>query len=147
MHESLLAGSTGEVRFSLVSASGPGKVGVFTSGNFGQVVDQLWFTKSGGSAPQSKSAGKLASSQAEAGDGGVFMKDGKAMINEVTWAYANGTPCKPGTGMPKSGADGAEVLSPASAGSAPAASAASTAAVALLTFIGAAAVLARGASR
>ncbi len=147
MHESLLAGSTGEVRFSLVSASGPGKVGVFTSGSFGQVVDQLWFTKSGGSAPQSKPAGKLASSQAEAGDGGMFMKDGKAMINEVTWAYANGTPCKPGAGMPQSGADGAEVLPPASAGSASAASAASTAAVALLTFIGAAAVLARRANR
>ena len=144
MHESLLAGSTGEVRFSLLDATGPGKVGVFTSGNFGKVVDQLWFTKSGASAPKSMSAGKLASSQAEAGDGGVFMKDGKAMMNEVTWTYTNGQPCDPGTGMPKSGADYVEALPQASpAPSIPAGSTASTAAVALILLIGVAAMRAR----
>ena len=115
MHPSLLQGSTGEVRFSLLDATGPGKVGVFTSGSFGKVVDQRWFTKQSSSAPKAQPGPAIAATQAEAGDGGVFMHNGKAMINEVTWTYANGQPCKPSAGMPRSGADSAQGITASAA--------------------------------
>ncbi|MDU3135066.1 MAG: TIGR03773 family transporter-associated surface protein [Winkia neuii] len=44
MHESLLEKTTGPVRWKLSSFSGPGNMYVFTSGNFGEVVGQKWFT-------------------------------------------------------------------------------------------------------
>lgn len=102
MHESLLAGSTGNVTFSLVSATGPGKVGVFTSGNFGKVVDKVWFTSSPGAA---KAQPAKIVSEKEAQLGQVFVKDGKHFVKEGKWELPSGESCTPRRGMPRTGVD------------------------------------------
>lgn len=102
-HESLLQGSSAEVTYSLVSASGPGNVGVFTSGNFGKVVGQRWFTRSVSSAPSATAGGKITLTEEKATAGQVFVKDDKHFIKEVKWTYPNGAECKPGSGLPRSG--------------------------------------------
>ncbi len=50
MNKSILDQTTGEVVWQLTSFSGPGAMEVFTSGNFGQVVGQRWFSGANGSA-------------------------------------------------------------------------------------------------
>ncbi|OKL48676.1 TIGR03773 family transporter-associated surface protein [Boudabousia marimammalium] len=49
MSESLLHQTTGKVTWTLNSFSGPGKMEVFTSGNFGTIVGSHWFSNAGGS--------------------------------------------------------------------------------------------------
>ncbi|RRD45202.1 choice-of-anchor M domain-containing protein [Tessaracoccus sp. OH4464_COT-324] len=106
-HESLLAGSAGDVTFTLVSASGPGNVAVFTSGNFGQVVGKRWFTRTVGGADAAPT-GKITLTEDKAGEGDVFVKDGKHMIKEAKWTDSKGQPCKPKRGMPRAGVDDGE---------------------------------------
>ena len=48
MNESVLENSTGEVRWRLTGFEGPGDMEVFTSGNFGKVVGEKWFSATGG---------------------------------------------------------------------------------------------------
>ncbi|MFP7695728.1 TIGR03773 family transporter-associated surface protein [Trueperella sp. LYQ143] len=47
--ESLLTKTTGTTTFTLSSFSGPGAMEVYTSGNFGTIVGQRWFSASNGS--------------------------------------------------------------------------------------------------
>ncbi|WP_296136083.1 choice-of-anchor M domain-containing protein [uncultured Tessaracoccus sp.] len=102
MHESLLANTTGEVTFELVEATGPGKVGVFTSGNFGQVVGERWFQSNPGGATPAKPAAP-AKAAAKAGAAKVVTEGGKQVVKEVTWTRDDGTPCTPKAGMPRTG--------------------------------------------
>ncbi|WP_308663134.1 choice-of-anchor M domain-containing protein [uncultured Actinobaculum sp.] len=50
MHPDFLANTSGELTWTLNSISGPGSLGVFTSGNLGQVVGERWFGGVAGSA-------------------------------------------------------------------------------------------------
>lgn len=74
MHPSIIGETTGEISMSLVSVQGPGNMGVFTSGNFGQVVGSQWFSATASSAP---TAGQVAKDRASAKIGQVF-RDGEA---------------------------------------------------------------------
>ncbi|MDY5142326.1 choice-of-anchor M domain-containing protein, partial [Actinotignum timonense] len=47
-HPSFREATTGELTLSVTSVSGPGKMAVFESGTFGQLVGQQWFGSSGG---------------------------------------------------------------------------------------------------
>lgn len=49
MNSSIMDKTTGEVTWQLTSFSGPGTMEVFTSGNFGQLIGQKWFSGSGNS--------------------------------------------------------------------------------------------------
>nr|WP_242516946.1 TIGR03773 family transporter-associated surface protein [Corynebacterium mendelii] len=48
MNDDLLAATTGEVTWRLTGFTGPGRMEVFTSGNFGQVVGDRWFSAAPG---------------------------------------------------------------------------------------------------
>lgn len=72
MHPSIIENTTGEITQTLVSASGPGNVGVFTSGNFGQLVGQKWYSATAGSGSNVKAAKDRKSAKI-----GQIFKDGK----------------------------------------------------------------------
>lgn len=74
MHPSIIGETTGEISMSLVSVQGPGNMGVFTSGNFGQVVGSQWFSATASSAP---TGSQVAKDRASAKIGQVF-RDGEA---------------------------------------------------------------------
>jgi len=115
-HESLLAGSTGEVTFTLESATGPGKVGVFTSGSLGQIVGETWFTHTPGSTGGEGAPAGAAPK--------ITTVDGKQMVTETKWQYPDGRPCTPPTGLPRTGADTGAMTGGEAAGGAGAALAA-----------------------
>ena len=72
MHPSIIQNTTGEITQTLVSASGPGNVGVFTSGNFGQIVGQKWYSSTAGSGSSVSAAKDRKSAKI-----GQIFKDGK----------------------------------------------------------------------
>lgn len=72
MHPSIIQNTTGEITQTLVSASGPGNVGVFTSGNFGQIVGQKWYSSTAGSGSTVSAAKDRKSAKI-----GQIFKDGK----------------------------------------------------------------------
>ena len=72
MHPSIIQNTTGEITQTLVSASGPGNVGVFTSGNFGQIVGQKWYSSTAGSGSSVRAAKDRKSAKI-----GQIFKDGK----------------------------------------------------------------------
>lgn len=72
MHPSIIQNTTGEITQTLVSASGPGNVGVFTSGNFGQIVGQKWYSSTAGSGSSVSAAKDRKSAEI-----GQIFKDGK----------------------------------------------------------------------
>ena len=109
MHDSIVSGTTGEITLQLTSVSGPGNVGVFSSGNFGQVVGQKWFSATKGTekaapkADEKSTAGdkpaadadlsKITLTKDKAQVGQVFVEDGKAMIKEVVGRTDSGEAC------------------------------------------------------
>ena len=72
MHPSIIQNTTGEITQTLVSANGPGNVGVFTSGNFGQIVGQKWYSSTAGSGSSVSAAKDRKSAKI-----GQIFKDGK----------------------------------------------------------------------
>ena len=108
MHDSVLAETTGEVTWELVGASGPGNVGVFTSGNFGTLVGEKWFTATASGAPAADSAsGDSADSaggtaaalpvakDAESAKAGQVFADGDAFkVKEIVGRTASGESCE-----------------------------------------------------
>ena len=72
MHPSIIQNTTGEITQTLVSANGPGNVGVFTSGNFGQIVGQKWYSSTAGSGSSVRAAKDRKSAKI-----GQIFKDGK----------------------------------------------------------------------
>lgn len=105
MHDSIVSGTTGELTMELVSVKGPGNVGVFSSGNFGQVVGQKWFSASKGESqaeskptkpvdPAKADLSKITVTRDQAKPGQVFVEDGKAMVKEVVGRTEAGEPCE-----------------------------------------------------
>lgn len=101
MHESVIAETTGEVTWELTGASGPGNVGVFTSGNFGTLVGETWFTASSGDSDASAGAARshgssaIAKNAASAAPGQVFTDGDAFKVKEITGHTASGEECDP----------------------------------------------------
>ena len=90
MHPSIIQNTTGEITQTLVSASGPGNVGVFTSGNFGQIVGQKWYSSTAGSGSSVSAARDRKSAKI-----GQIFKDGKGYkIVDLKGKTEDGADCE-----------------------------------------------------
>ncbi|WP_246957905.1 choice-of-anchor M domain-containing protein [Brachybacterium sp. Marseille-Q7125] len=115
MHPSVIEQTEGTVTWSLVGVDGPGSVAVFTSGNFGQVVGEKWFSSTS-SAPAAKEPKKADGSgidesltEEKAAVGQVFLVDGKPMVKEVVGRTPSGEECALPDGSGKLARTGATV--------------------------------------
>lgn len=92
MHESLLSQTTGTVTWTLNSVSGPGALGVFTSGTFGKIVGTVWF---GGAQTSTRTVENQSTPDALAKANGLVYKDGKFYQPKLVFKTADGKPCTP----------------------------------------------------
>lgn len=99
MHDTIVNGTSGEISMQLVGAEGPGNVGVFTSGNFGQLVGSTWFTstvstsKTEAKKPVDAKLSDIKTTERTAKVGEVFVEDGTAMVKELVGRTDSGEDC------------------------------------------------------
>lgn len=95
MHESIVKNTTGEVTMTLVGVRGPGNLAVFTSGNFGQIVGQKWFSSNAGStSTTSTDTSAIAKDRAHAKVGQVFKDGNSYKIVEIKGKNEQGEECQ-----------------------------------------------------
>lgn len=113
MHPSIVDGTTGTVQLTLESVSGPGSVGVFTSGNFGSVVGEKWFSGSGSGGPAAAGSEKSAAGGTGQDAADAAAQGAAGALPGAAGPGAGANPCIPTGSMPRTGATVAPIVATA----------------------------------